>query len=469
MIKVLIVDDDKLVRKGLISAMPWKNFGMEVIGEASNGQKALEFLGSHSVDLLLTDLAMPVMSGIELMRAARQRYPNLHMVVLTLHQDFEYIQEVLRLGAIDYIAKIQLEKEQFEDVLGRIADRINELKITYHHNTPHPDQAICEFEQGFVLISLNPESDLSGLSEIKLLNEGTEVSTNSWIWFSANGMENELFTLLSEQVSKLPDSMILVLSDIQGSTWREIQQWVREYTERAAFYEYQPEVKRAVVSVKNRYQPYKRMNEAELNHVREKWLYTAWSHNDSLFEKLIQDLKGLRLHENQLIGLMYSFVMEWNRLYEKTLSGKISMNHSIHSWFRLEQWINQVRSTIKEFTQHTTYSKEIMGCISKAVWMIQEEMSRQLTAAEVAQRLNLSRSYFNQCFKDIIGRPFNEHSRYIRVEKAKELLQHSNKTILWIAEQTGYSDEKYFSRVFRELTGVLPSEYRQMNGVIRME
>lgn len=72
MIKVLIVDDDKLVRKGISSAMPWNEFNMEVVGEASNGAKALDFLETQPVDLMLTDLAMPVMSGIELMRTARQ-------------------------------------------------------------------------------------------------------------------------------------------------------------------------------------------------------------------------------------------------------------------------------------------------------------------------------------------------------------------------------------------------------------
>lgn len=126
MIKVLIVDDDKLVRKGLISAMPWAQFDMQIVGEASNGAKALEFLEQENVDLLLTDLAMPVMSGIELMKTVSERYPHIRIVVLTLHQDFEYIQTALRMGAIDYIAKIQLEKERFDEVLGRIHKRMKE-------------------------------------------------------------------------------------------------------------------------------------------------------------------------------------------------------------------------------------------------------------------------------------------------------------------------------------------------------
>jgi two-component system response regulator YesN len=126
MLKVLIAEDDKLVRKGLIALMPWEQFGLQIAGEAVNGEAALQFLENHEVDLLITDLAMPVMSGIELMRAVRMRWPHIWLVVLTFHQDFEYVQEALRLGAIDYIVKTQLDKESMEDVLSRIVGRIRE-------------------------------------------------------------------------------------------------------------------------------------------------------------------------------------------------------------------------------------------------------------------------------------------------------------------------------------------------------
>ncbi|MBJ9992635.1 response regulator, partial [Paenibacillus sp. S28] len=158
MIKVLVVDDDKLVRKGLISVMPWQDFEMEVIGEANNGAKGLEFLDNHEVDLLLTDLEMPVMSGMELMRLVRERHPEVYIAVLTLHQDFEYIQEAIRLGAIDYIAKVQLEKERFEEVLGRIHRRITEQegrlrKLRILPGASSPDESFVT-DRGYALLSL---------------------------------------------------------------------------------------------------------------------------------------------------------------------------------------------------------------------------------------------------------------------------------------------------------------------------
>lgn len=125
MIRVLIVDDDKLARKGLISVMPWEAYSMEVVGDVSNGAKALEFLKDHAVDLMFVDLAMPVMSGIDLMREVSNRYPNINFIVLTFHENFEYVQTALRLGALDYISKAELESENYDVIFQRIIQKLN--------------------------------------------------------------------------------------------------------------------------------------------------------------------------------------------------------------------------------------------------------------------------------------------------------------------------------------------------------
>jgi two-component system response regulator YesN len=85
MIKVLIVDDDMLARKGLISIMPWSSHGMKVVGEAANGAKALEFLKNNNVDLMFVDLAMPVVSGLDLVQQTRILYPDLKFVIISFH------------------------------------------------------------------------------------------------------------------------------------------------------------------------------------------------------------------------------------------------------------------------------------------------------------------------------------------------------------------------------------------------
>lgn len=124
MIRVLLVDDDKLALMGLRTTMPWAKYGMEVVGEAANGQKALEYLEGNRVDLMMVDLAMPVMDGLTLIRTCNERYPDMRYVVMTFHENFEYVQEALRLGVIDYISKLKLEAEDYDDVFLRIQKKM---------------------------------------------------------------------------------------------------------------------------------------------------------------------------------------------------------------------------------------------------------------------------------------------------------------------------------------------------------
>nr|WP_306812788.1 response regulator [Paenibacillus soyae] len=120
----MIVDDDKLARKGLISIMPWSKHDMTVVGEAANGAKALEFMEQHEVDLMFVDLSMPVMSGMELLQVTRQRFPSLRSVILSFHEEFENVQSAYRMGVLDYISKVRLESEDDEQILKRIQQQM---------------------------------------------------------------------------------------------------------------------------------------------------------------------------------------------------------------------------------------------------------------------------------------------------------------------------------------------------------
>ncbi|WP_274366111.1 response regulator transcription factor [Paenibacillus thermotolerans] len=123
--KVLVVDDEKLVRQGIISTFPWDKYGFAVTGEAGSGEKALEYLEENKVDLIVTDLAMNGMSGLELIKQVREREGDLPVVVLTCHDSFKTIQEAMRLGVLDYIVKTEIEDEIVEETLRRISEKLN--------------------------------------------------------------------------------------------------------------------------------------------------------------------------------------------------------------------------------------------------------------------------------------------------------------------------------------------------------
>lgn len=129
MIKVLIADDELIVRKGLIATVDWAKFGMEVIADAPNGQKAWELFQEHSPEVVITDIVMPEMNGIELARNIKQISPATKILLLSCHRDFTFAQEGLNIGASGYLLKTAFQDKDFEEYLGRFENEINHANI----------------------------------------------------------------------------------------------------------------------------------------------------------------------------------------------------------------------------------------------------------------------------------------------------------------------------------------------------
>ena len=103
MIKLLIVDDEPLVRSGLLNSIKWKEYRFNVIGAASNGVEATQLIEKNRPDVVLTDIRMPGMDGLELAEWIRERFPNIFIIFLTGYSEFEYARAALKLEAVDYL------------------------------------------------------------------------------------------------------------------------------------------------------------------------------------------------------------------------------------------------------------------------------------------------------------------------------------------------------------------------------
>ncbi|MFQ9393244.1 MAG: response regulator [Lachnospiraceae bacterium] len=121
-----MVDDEKLVRRGIIGLIDWEKYGMEVVGDSGNSQETLEFLKREEVDLLFSDLEMPGLSGVPFLQEVKKVRPEIQIVVLTMHQEFELIQQSLRVGILDYITKAQIEGENVDAFMESIRERYRE-------------------------------------------------------------------------------------------------------------------------------------------------------------------------------------------------------------------------------------------------------------------------------------------------------------------------------------------------------
>jgi Response regulator containing CheY-like receiver domain and AraC-type DNA-binding domain len=103
--KVLIADDEAIIREGIRDAVDWEALGMEVCAEAEDGEEALALAEQHGADVMLVDLNMPIMHGLELIRLIRERMPSCLVVIITGHDEFEYAREAVRLGVEEYVLK----------------------------------------------------------------------------------------------------------------------------------------------------------------------------------------------------------------------------------------------------------------------------------------------------------------------------------------------------------------------------
>ncbi|WP_042166982.1 response regulator transcription factor [Paenibacillus gorillae] len=340
MIQAYIVDDESLVRKGLKMIFPWEKYGIEIIGEAASGDRAKLYLQEHpnTVQLLVTDITMPGMTGLELMHWVREFDASIKMVVLTCHQDFDYIQEALRIGAIDYIVKTQLETQDLDELLERIAAKVTE------------DKAPAAAAQ-----------------------TGTGATTAAW---------------------------------------------TREAFEKG-------------------------------------WLHPLWVWEDESFQRMVDmlaDVKAIIPEEWAEQALQ-----KWKALFPQFPGwGLLPSDASA-----LRSWLTDTRSKLQQWLRQSGYSEDMIHGILKALAYMDAQAIEDLSQSGICAQVNISKSYFSRSFKDILRISFVRYVQIRSIEEAKRMLSATNHPVYWIAEQCGFTDTRYFGKMFKEMTGMLPTQYRQ--------
>ncbi|KRG13216.1 response regulator transcription factor [Lederbergia galactosidilytica] len=465
MIKVLIVEDDKLVRRSLIQSFNWEKFDMKVVGDAKNGQKALEFLEGTKVDLIITDLAMPIMSGIDLIRQVKNQYYNIFIVVLSLHRDFEYIQEAMRLGAIDYIAKVELDNKNMDQTLERIQKRI---KKEVRNTALSIFQSSNELEQGFLLLA---EKSLEN-TIVPFYDQ--RVRGQDILYFSLEALliktrNRQHHQEIKESLFNLPKWPIslLILELYEGTyhyTFDELKNLVLQHKDSLLFYELSNKQKVKIIELNDLKVP-DIQSEKGIAKIKDRLVSLDWIIDNHTLQGILSELKVLRLSKSKINELLFLTVNKCNRVYSDVFPVDLELPPIFEYWTDVEKWFNHTKEWIHFHVFSQSFTSETNQSVLKAISIIEHELNKALTANDVARKVNMSRSYFSVCFKAISGYTFNEYLRIARVNKAKHYLINTRDKVRVISEKVGYVDIKYFSKVFRQETGLLPSEYRKMNKV----
>jgi len=455
---VLVVDDDHLVRRGIMSMMPWGEFGLQVAGEAENGKRALQLMEERQVDLLLTDIAMPVMNGLELIRETRIRFPQIHIVVLTFHQDFDYIQEAMRLGALDYIAKVELEHESMSDVLSRVIARIRRSEGTTTAAQPEAD---ATRDAALLFVPLAPSADAEQRIEAFACAAPhaplRELTKDVWVLTDLTACESERIA-----AAAIEDGgwAVCRVAGVDASKRKHLYKLLGRYMELDFFYDYAPGRTLYDVRIDALEKERTPLTERELYRLKERWSSLTFAYDRRLFDGLIDELGTIRPSITKLESMFFWTLIQWESYTSIKLSPYFETAR-LRFWTDWVAWLENIRARIRESFKDARYSDEVVAGIMRAADYITQNLSIDLKLTEVAEEVHISRSYFSECFKNIMGKTFHEFVRDARIDYSKALLGQTNEPIYKIAERCGYPDERYFSKVFRRSVGVLPSEIRK--------
>lgn len=127
MLKVIIVEDEDLIRKGLIHTVDWLNLDCTIVGEASDGEEGLKLINDLRPDLVITDIKMPLMDGIEMLEQAKSLH-RFHSIILTSYSDFEYAKKAISLKVYEYLLK-PIDEEKLIQIVEKVKIEINDEKI----------------------------------------------------------------------------------------------------------------------------------------------------------------------------------------------------------------------------------------------------------------------------------------------------------------------------------------------------
>ncbi|MDQ0061410.1 response regulator transcription factor [Paenibacillus harenae] len=464
MIRAIVVDDERLVRKGFIALFDWASFGIVIVGEAADGKAALELLEQTEVDLLFTDITMPRLSGFELISQVRQRYPRVRSVVLTCHHEFDYVQEALRQGAIDYIVKTLLEPESADEVMSRIVARLEwEIGSLGERLLGAEEEKLQSLDALLFYPRLREESS-NELLRLTIVKRNPLLAVKQmWLVPIMHAMSRaEANRELAHSLSNRWQPVWI--AGLCGQPLEEVKLVLAESVEDELFYK----LRSADEPLELRYDDLQAVGARRLKGQgagvleASELLDLKWMLNARDWENFTGKIEQLRPSSGCVAAFGERLCAEWRGLLLKEIES-LAMRSDIRrnqTWADWRLWLRRFSDHAQRRMMELGFSKEVMLCLIRAIVYMRQHSSGKLSQADVADYVKMSRSYFSQCFAKFAGEPFGVMIRRMRIERAKTLLLETDTPVYEIAFAIGFEDDKYFSKLFRELVGRLPSEYR---------
>lgn len=439
MYQVVIVDDEKEIREGLAS-WSWGEFGCEVAGCCAHGLEALQFVEEHPVDMIMTDIRMPFMDGLDLMEALNRRFPFVQVVILSGYNDFDYAKRAIQQGAVDYLLK-PIAFDDLSQSIGRLTARLDEqkqaeqrLEALKRRTTRLAGVLRRSFLTRMFSGPLSPEELEQDGAEGEVLLEA-ESYTVGVLTLDRLALHGE--RLAARELKLLAFSLENILNDLWDGHGYGYHLVDRNLTE---------------IFLLSR----NRTDDAD-GESRER------------FEAVIQQLlKYIGLFKSTLsIGIGAATALP-EQVYLSALSAQRALAgyaepSSVLIGIAQEPGAGDSRpgggETAAAAGGFADPDNADSLILSEAKKYILSNYDRSITLKEVADHVYVSKGYLSSLFKNN-NETFLKYLTSIRMNKAKALMKDNEYKIYEIVEKVGYTDPAYFTEVFKRHTGKTPNEYR---------
>ncbi|OCT11822.1 hypothetical protein A8709_28560 [Paenibacillus pectinilyticus] len=536
MLRILVVDDELPIRQGLSFIISDLDPSYEIIGEAANGYEALLLIEETKPDLVITDIKMPKMDGVKLVKRMSEWFPEIKKVVLSGFDEFEFVREVMKEGVLDYLLKPVVESQLHEllikidrDLEAEKQSKLDSLSMNMKFNESMPllrdqflQQLICSGKRlarrdaGEKLDYYNIEvmDGMYAVSLVQLDNHrylqmslGTEqLKINQFI---VKNIAQESAALHAQCHSFYQDTILVLvynvkdqasLEHIQSSIASDIFRNLKTYTKLrfsissgravAQFQDLNESYESAVSQLGYRFYrsnssiidgnaKLPRFLEASFPKVTSE-LQKGWL--DSLSTGDTRKLKGAfanycQYHVNQFTQPSL-VILELSNTFLSLQSDNVRFKEALIDCFGvafsfvkfLDQFdtLDEIRlhtiNLFSEVIQHMQVidQKREKKSIQQVKSYIIENYREEITLGKMADLVFMNANYLSELFKIQCNINFIDYVTQVRIDKAKSLLKNSSYRTYEVGELVGYDDPAYFSKVFKKMIGVSPSEYRNL-------
>lgn len=487
---VLIVEDEKMIRQGIRAMIQRSGVPVETIIECNNGQMALDVLTSQKVDVMFTDIRMPKMDGIELVRQMQDLPEKPLTVVISGYDDFSYAVEMLRNGVREYMLK-PVDRDKMREVLESMEKELQKKE----EDAAHFKKMGCQQMKQVMLAETTPEWELDSLSErldnrllfpsyyVCCLEKGSEKAEEKNAYFFLEDVgEGDVYVVSEENCSfllknELRDSYVGVSRLHHGiaelrRAWQEAS-----YARKRAFCQ-----SLHVSSYEKWEEEQKQKADAPIRRPDDKEELLQ----DATVLKVVQMIgtdkikEALRLVEqflgrirrgiygsDELEHYMEVLIPEIQRTYQNALEAK---GEALEQFYRFYE-LPSIETLMEELTGWMIAFHEKIDThfedyrnkqkMEQAIAYIQENYSSDLNMAVVSNYVSMNYSLFSYAFKQYTGKNFVNYLKELRMEEAKRLLAETQLRVVEISQQVGYENEKHFMKIFKSVCGVSPTEYRK--------